>query len=158
MENVNLTQENFAKLAQFTENNKDVKGCLIPILQEAQNIFGYLPIEVQKNISDALNVSAAEIYGVVTFYSQFTLVPKGKYTIAVCMGTACYVKGSQNIVDRLKRELNLEVGETSADGLYTLEATRCIGACGLSPALTVNGEVYGRLKDEDIPVILRKYQ
>lgn len=158
MEKVNLTQENFAKLEQFIEKNKDTKGALIPILQEAQNIFGYLPVEVQKNISDALNVPVAEIYGVVTFYSQFTLVPKGKYTIAVCLGTACYVKGSKNIIDKLKRELNLEIGETSADGKYTLEATRCIGACGLAPALTVNGEVYGRLKEEDIPVILKKYE
>lgn len=153
-----LTQENFVKLEQVIQKNKGTKGALIPVLHGAQEIFGYLSMEVQKKISEALNVPVAEIYGVVTFYSQFTLKPRGKYTIRVCLGTACYVKGSKSIIDKISRELNIEVGNTTNDGKYTFETTRCIGACGLGPVLTVNGDVYGKLVEADIPEILKKYE
>lgn len=153
-----LIQENFVKLEEVIRKNKGTKGALIPVLHGAQEIFGYLSMEVQKKISEALNVPVAEIYGVVTFYSQFTLKPRGKYTIRVCLGTACYVKGSKSIIDKISRELNIEVGNTTDDGKYTFETTRCIGACGLGPVLTVNGDVYGKLVEADIPEILKKYE
>ncbi|QZY56005.1 NADH-quinone oxidoreductase subunit NuoE [Crassaminicella profunda] len=152
-----FTKENFAKLEEIIAKNKDKQGALIPVLNEAQKIFGCLPIEVQKEISKGLNISLAEIYGVVTFYAQFSLEPKGEYTIGVCLGTACYVKGSQKVLDRIKKELNIEVGKTSPDGKFTLEATRCIGACGLAPVMTINEDVYGRLTEADVPGILQKY-
>ncbi|MEW9121189.1 MAG: NAD(P)H-dependent oxidoreductase subunit E [Thermotaleaceae bacterium] len=152
-----LTKENFERLEAVIEKNKGKKGSLMPVLHEGQKIFGCLPLEVQKRISDALDMPLAEIYGVVTFYSQFTLDPKGDYTIGVCMGTACYVKGSQKIIDRIKKEAKVEVGSTSADGKFSLEATRCIGACGLAPVLTVNEDVYGRLVEADVPGIIAKY-
>ncbi|MCT4620824.1 MAG: NADH-quinone oxidoreductase subunit NuoE [Marinisporobacter sp.] len=152
-----FTEENFKKLEEVIVKNKDKQGALIPVLNEAQKIFGCLPIEVQKEISKGLNIPLAEIYGVVTFYAQFSLEPKGEYTIGVCLGTACYVKGSQKVLDRIKEELNIEVGKTSKDGKFTLEATRCIGACGLAPVMTINEDVYGRLVESDIPSILQKY-
>ncbi len=152
-----LTQENFDKLNLAIEANKDRPGALMPILHEAQIIFGACPLEVQETISEALSIPLAEIYGVVTFYSQFTLVPNGDFLIGVCMGTACYVKGSQNIIDRVTRETGVEVAATSADGKFTLEATRCIGACGLAPVITVNEDVYGRITEADVPDILSKY-
>ncbi len=152
-----LAQENFDKLNQYIADNKDRPGALMPVLQEGQKIFGALPLEVQKVISEKLNIPLAEIYGVVTFYSQFTLVPAGDYTVSVCMGTACYVRGAQAIIDKIGTELKLKVGSTSADGKYTLLATRCIGACGLAPVMTVNEDVYGRITDKDITTILAKY-
>lgn len=152
-----LTQENFDKLDRFIAENKDRPGPLMPVLQEGQKIFGALPLEVQQMISEKLNVPLAEIYGVVTFYSQFTLEPVGDYLVAVCMGTACYVRGAQAIIDKIGSELNLKVGATSADGKYTLQATRCIGACGLAPVMTVNEDVYGRISDKDVTTILAKY-
>ncbi|MCT4620828.1 MAG: NAD(P)H-dependent oxidoreductase subunit E [Marinisporobacter sp.] len=152
-----FTEENFAKLEEIIQKHKDTKGALMPVLNDAQKLFGCLPLQVQKKISKGLNIPMAEIYGVVTFYAQFSLEPKGEYTIGVCLGTACYVKGAQKIIDRIKKEINVEVGKTSADGKYTLEATRCIGACGLAPVLTVNEDVYGRLVEGDVPGILEKY-
>ena len=136
---------------------KKMNGALMPALQTAQGIYGYLPIEVQKIVSEELNVPLEEIFGVATFYSQFKLNPIGKYSVSVCLGTACYVKGAGNIIDRLKRELNLEEGGTSADGMFSLAATRCIGCCGLAPVMTVNEDVYGKLVADDIPGILSKY-
>lgn len=130
----------------------------MPVLHEAQHIFGAIPIEVQKVISEKLNVPMAEIYGVVTFYSQFTLEPKGQYLIGVCLGTACYVRGAQQLVDKISEMTGVGVGKTSADGKFSLEATRCIGACGLAPVLTVNEDVYGRLTLDDIPGIVNKYK
>ena len=152
-----LTEENFVKLDKIIEKYINTKGGLMPVLNDAQKIFGYLPIEVQKKISEGLDIPLAEIYGVITFYSQFSLMPKGEYTIGVCMGTACYVKDAQRIIDRIKAEINIEIGQTSPDGKFTLEATRCIGACGLAPVLTINEDVYGRLVEVDIPEILEKY-
>lgn len=153
-----LCEESFAKLNKVIEDYKDISGALMLILQEAQEIFGYLPIEVQKVIADSLNIPLAEVYGVVTFYSQFRLNPVGKNVISVCLGTACYVKGAQKLVDAISNDLNIQVGETSKDGNFTLEATRCIGACGLAPVLTVNEDVYGRLTEADIKNILAKYK
>lgn len=153
-----LTDENFEKLHKVIEEHKDMQGPLMPILHEAQHIFGAIPIEVQKVISEKLNTPLAEIYGVVTFYSQFTLEPKGEYLISVCLGTACYVRGAQQLIDKISEMTNVSVGTTSPNGKFSLEATRCIGACGLAPVLTVNEDVYGRLTVNDIPGIMSKYQ
>ena len=135
-----------------------MKGALIPVLHEAQVLYGYLPIQVQKKISEGMNVPLAEIYGVVTFYTQFSLQPKGKYKVQVCLGTACYVKGAGQIYDKLKQELGLEEDGTTEDGLFSLEACRCIGACGLAPVITINEDVYGRLVLDDIEKIIRQYR
>lgn len=153
-----LNEENFAKLDRVIESSLGMQGPLMPVLHEAQHIFGAIPFEVQKVISEKLNVPLAEIYGVVTFYSQFTLEPKGQYLIGVCLGTACYVRGAQQIVDKIAELTGVTVGMTSEDGKFSLEATRCIGACGLAPVLTVNEDVYGRLVLDDIPGIVQKYQ
>ena len=130
----------------------------MPVLHKAQEIFGCLSLDVQKYISKELDIPVSDIYGVATFYSQFTLKPKGKYKIGVCMGTACYVKGSQAILNELAKELDMKVGDTTDDGLFTLEATRCLGACGLAPIIMINDDVYGRLKPEDIKEIVAKYK
>lgn len=148
-------QENLLKAAIL--KHKDEKGALIPVLHKAQEIYGYLPIEVQKMVSEGLGIPLTEIYGVVTFYTQFTLQPKGKYHIGVCLGTACYVKGSGKIIDKIKEKLGIEVAECTDDGKFSLEATRCIGACGLAPVITINEDVYGRLSVDDIEEILEKY-
>lgn len=151
-------KEKLRDLDYFIEERKTKKGALMEVLHEAQHMFGYLPIEVQQKISRGLGVPLAEVYGVVTFYSQFTLIPKGKYEIGVCMGTACYVKGSQKVIDVISQELDLAVGGTSPDGKFSLTATRCIGACGLAPVITVNEDVFGRLKDGDAKDIVDKYK
>ncbi len=152
------TPEQEAQLKQVIESHKGQKGAVIPVLHEAQAIYGYLPIEVQEMISEGLDVPLAEIYGIVTFYAQFSLNPKGRYQIGVCLGTACYVKGSGDILDKVKELLNIEVGECSADGKFSLDATRCIGACGLAPVMTVNDDVYGRLTVDEVEGILKKYE
>ena len=152
-----LTEENFQRLQVAIDENRNKKGALMPVLHEAQKIFGCIPLEVQKRISEELSVPLSEIYGVVTFYSQFTLVARGEYVIGVCLGTACYVKGAQPIIDKVSELTGTKVGKTSTDGKFTLEATRCIGACGLAPVLTVNEDVYGRLVVADIPGIVKKY-
>lgn len=151
------TKEQEEKLLAVIEKHKGQDGALIPVLHEAQDIYGYLPIEVQQMISDGLGVSMAEIYGVVTFYTQFSINPKGVYKIGVCLGTACYVKGSGNILDRIKDKLGIDVDGCTPDGKFSLDATRCIGACGLAPVMTVNDDVYGRLVPEDVDGILEKY-
>ena len=151
-------KDKYALLQEAIAELKDQPGALMPVLQRAQGIFGCVPMDVQKIIAEGLGVTLSEVYGVATFYSQFHLEPNGKYTISVCLGTACYVKGSQKVLDRLSQELNTPVGKTSPDGLFTLNATRCLGACGLAPVMTVNDEVYGRLVPDDIPGILAKYR
>ena len=151
-------KEKYAKLAEAIAQHKDQKGALMPVLQAAQNIFGYVPMDVQEIIADGLNTTLSEVYGVATFYSQFSLEPKGEYVIGVCLGTACYVKGSQKVLDKLSEELGIPVGKTTADGRFTLQATRCLGACGLAPVMMINEEVYGRLTPDDIPDILAKYK
>lgn len=129
---------------QLFSEYKPIKDNLIQMLNEIQEHYGYVPMEVQKELSEFLSIPMAEIYGVVTFYSRFSLKPKGKYNISVCMGTACYVKGSQKIMDRLLERLQIKPGETTKDGMFSIEETRCVGACGLAPVFTVNGEVYGK--------------
>ena len=137
---------------------KQDKDNLIQILNDVQEHYGYIPVHAQKAISEYLSVPMAEIYGVITFYSRFTLKPKGKYHIAVCLGTACYVKGSQKIMDRLEERLGIKTGETSKDGKFSVEATRCVGACGLAPVFTVNGEVYGKATVQKLDQILDELQ
>ncbi len=137
---------------------KQDKDNLIQILNDVQEHYGYIPVLAQKAISEYLNIPMAEIYGVITFYSRFTLKPKGKYHIAVCLGTACYVKGSQKIMDRLEERLGIKTGETSKDGKFSIEATRCVGACGLAPVFTVNGEVYGKATVQKLDQILDELQ
>ena len=151
------TAEQEQALDLVIEKYKDTNGALIPVLHEAQEIYGYLPIEVQKMISEKMSVPLSEIYGVVTFYTQFSLNPKGEYKIGVCLGTACYVKGSGDILNKIKEKLHIEVGECSPDGKFSLDATRCIGACGLAPVMTINEDVYGRLAADDVEGILEKY-
>lgn len=160
MQNFPLTdnKEKFDELQKVIDEYKDKEGPLMPILHKAQEIFGCISLDVQKYISEALDIPITDIYGVVTFYSQFTLQPKGKYNIGVCMGTACYVKGSQRILDEIIKVLNIKVGETTKDGKFTIEATRCLGACGLAPVIMINDDVYGRLNPEDISDIIKKYK
>ena len=149
--------EKLVKLQEIIAENKDKQGSLIHVLHEAQLIYGYLPIEVQKIIAEGMNIPLAEVYGVVTFYAQFSLKPKGEYKISVCLGTACYVKGADLVLDKLKESLDIQVGDCTEDGKFSLDACRCIGACGLAPVLTINDDVYGRLTVDDIPGILAKY-
>lgn len=151
------TNEQEARLMEVIAAHKDEKGAAIPVLHKAQEIYGYLPIEVQKMISEGLGVPLAEIYGIVTFYTQFSLNPKGEYQIGVCLGTACYVKGSGDILQEIKDILKIDVGECTPDGKFSLDATRCVGACGLAPVVTINDDVYGRLSKGEIGDILAKY-
>lgn len=145
------------KLSEILNKYVQDKSNLIQILNEVQDYYGYVPEKAQVAISNYLNMPMAEIYGVVTFYSRFTLKPKGKYHIAVCLGTACFVKGSENVLERAKERLGIDVGETTADGKFSLEATRCIGACGLAPVFTVNEEVYGKATVKMMDEVLDKY-
>ena len=154
---VKITDQQMSEIIAIVDKYRDDKGALIPVLHEVQEYFGYLPIEVQKVISDELHIPLAEIYGVVTFYAQFTTQPKGKYTVSVCLGTACYVKGSGKILEKFESILGIKAGEVSGDGMFGIEACRCIGACGLAPVITVNDDVYGRLTVDDIDAILEKY-
>ena len=152
------TKEQEEQLLKVIAEHKGVEGALIPVMHEAQDIYGYLPIEVQKIISEGLDVPLAEVYGVATFYARFTLEPKGEHHIGVCLGTACYVKGSGKILERIEKNLGIAVGGCTEDGKFSLEATRCIGACGLAPVLTIGEEVYGRLTEDEIDGILAKYK
>jgi NADH:ubiquinone oxidoreductase subunit E len=151
-------KEKLDALTRYIKANKSRPGPLMPIMQKAQELFGALPFEVQKHISEEMNIPMCDIYGVATFYSQFSLEPKGKHLIGVCMGTACYVKNAEPILKRLAEELQTPPGYTTPDGLFTLEATRCLGCCGLAPVIMVDDQVYGRLKPDDIPGILNKYR
>lgn len=151
-------QEKLEQIQEIIERHKGEKGALIPVLHEVQEVYGYLPLEIQQLISEGLDISLSEVYGVATFYSQFTLNPKGQYEIGVCLGTACYVKNAQLIIDKICKELDIQVGDTTEDGLFTLVATRCLGCCGLAPVMMINDDVYGRLVEGDIPKILEKYK
>ena len=152
------TKEQYDALDRVIEEHIQEPGALMPVLQGAQEIFGCVPIDVQKYIAQALHTTLSDVYGVATFYSQFSLQPKGEYLVSVCLGTACCVKGSQKVLDKLSEVLNVEVGQTTADGRFTLQATRCLGACGLAPVMTINDEVYGRLTPDQIPAIIDKYR
>lgn len=155
---MNANREKIDELKQFIRPFKTKPGSLMAILHKAQMIFGYLPLEVQNIISKEMNIPLAQVYGVATFYSHFSLVPKGKHEIAVCLGTACYVRGAQNIMDKINEELKIKPGETTEDLNFSLEATRCIGACGLAPVMTVSGDVYGKLTPGEVTKILSKYK
>ena len=157
MGQTSLSLENFEKLSLFIEQHSGVTDGLMPILHEAQAIFGYIPLEVQKFISKKTGISVARIHGVVTFYSQFSTEPKGEHVVGVCLGTACYVKGAQAILQKFKEELGIEPDQTTADGKYSLVATRCIGACGLAPVITIDDDVYGKVDPSQIDKILTKY-
>ena len=151
------TKEQEEKLKAFIAAHKEEGGALMPVLQYAQEVYGYLPIEVQTMVAEGLDIPLEEVYGVSTFYSQFALTPKGRYNISGCLGTACYVKGSGKLIERIQERLGIGPEECTADGRFSLTACRCIGACGLAPVLTVNDDVYGRLEPEDIDGILDKY-
>ncbi|MBQ1205908.1 MAG: NADH-quinone oxidoreductase subunit NuoE [Clostridia bacterium] len=156
-----LTQEQIAaknaELEAYISENKDVEGVLIPVMQKAQELFGYLSLETMELISERLDVPVSEIYGVATFYALFSLTPKGEYVISVCTGTACYVKGAQLVLDEVKKQLGIESGETTPDGKFSIQDTRCLGCCGLAPVMVINNDVYGRLEPADIKDILAKY-
>lgn len=152
-----VTPEETQKIKKIVSEHKNMQGSLIPILHEVQEYYGYLPYEVQKLIAEELDIPVSEVYGVVSFYTRFKMTPVGKYKISVCLGTACYVKGADKIIDEIKNEIKIEEGQTSADKLYTLEATRCIGACGLAPVMTVNEDVYGKVEPGQVKEIIAKY-
>ena len=145
------------KMQEILKKYTKDKSNLIQILNEVQEYYGYIPKSAQVEISEYLGLPMAEVYGVITFYSRFTLKPKGKYNIAVCLGTACFVKGSEKVLDRVKEKLGIDVGETTPDGKFSIEATRCIGACGLAPVFTVNDEVYGKATPEMIDKVIDEY-
>ena len=152
------TPEQEAKLKEIIAAHKGQEGALMPVLQEAQELYGYLPIEVQTKIAEGLETSLEQVYGVSTFYSWFNLEPKGEHLIRVCLGTACYVKGSQDVLDELSKQLGVEPGHTTPDGKFTLEATRCLGCCGLAPVFVIDDEVFGRATPSGVKAILDKYR
>jgi NADH:ubiquinone oxidoreductase subunit E len=152
-----FTPEQVAKLDSIIEKHKGQAGGLIPVLEEAQVCLEYLPLSVQKRIAAGLNLPLSRIYGVVTFYSFFTMTPRGKYTIRVCLGTACYVRGGKALTDALEKQFGIKDGETTADRLFTLESVRCLGACGLGPVVVVNEDVHGRVKPAKIKDVLNQY-
>ena len=145
-----------SELKEILKNYEKDKSNLIQILNQVQEKYGYISQDAQKEISEYLDISMAEVYGVITFYSRFTLKPKGKYNIAVCLGTACFVKGSEKVLDKVKEILKIDVGQTTEDGLFSIEATRCVGACGLAPVFTVNDEVYGKATPEMVESVIKR--
>lgn len=152
-----LTVEMYNELEQYIDSMPSTKGELIRVLHKAQSIFGYLPEEVQKFVGKKLGVSTAKVFGVVSFYSYFTMTPKGDNPIAICMGTACYVRGAEKVQDEFCKQLGIEVGETTEDGKFSIDALRCVGACGLAPVVLVGEKVYGRVTVEDVKKIIAEY-
>ena len=156
---ISADDERFIELKEYIDSLAGIQGVAMPVLHEAQRIFGYLPLEVQKFISKETGVPVAELYGITTFYSQFNLVPQGKHKVGICLGTACYVKGAQAVLNETATAMGVSVGETTADGLFTLEATRCLGCCGLAPVMMIDDDVYAKLDNtSSIPDILQKYR
>ena len=153
-----LNEKAVKQIEEIIAKYQDEKTPLMMILSDVQHEFGYIPLEVQELISEKTGIPVSDIYGVVTFYSFFSLTPKGKYVVGVCLGTACYVKGSQQVLDKFAELLNIKSGETTADGLFTLDALRCIGACGIAPALTINGKVYPKVAVADVAKIVEEYR
>ena len=145
------------ELKEFIDIEKSQPGALMPVLQKAQEIYGYLPVEVQSMVADGLGISLSEVYGVATFYSQFSLNPKGIYQISICLGTACYVKGADKILEALESRLGIKCGECTPDGVFSLDSCRCVGACGLAPVMMINDDVYGRMTEDQIDDIQKKY-
>ena len=155
---IQLKQSQIDKIAEICKLFNNDEGELINVLHKTQHTFGYLPAEVQEVIARELKISVAKVYGVVTFYSFFTMLPKGKNPISICMGTACYVRGAEKVLDELKKELNIKVGETTPDGNFSLSCLRCVGACGLAPVLMIGEKTYGRVSPEGIKDILKEYE
>lgn len=153
-----LNEASVAKITEICDRYVNEKTPLMMILSDIQNEYGYIPLEVQELVSKKTGISVAEIYGVVTFYSFFSLKPNGKYVIGCCLGTACYVKGAQQVIDKFSELLNIKAGETTEDGMFTLDALRCIGACGIAPAVTINGKVYPKVTVDAIPKIIEDYR
>ena len=153
-----LTPEVMRKIDEIIERYKDKPGSLIPVLAETQGITGYLPVELQEHIAAGLNLPGSTVYGVVTFYSFFSMIPKGRHIIKLCLGTACYVRGIKEVLNRLENELNLKVGETSEDRRFSLEAVRCLGACGLAPVMVVDEDTYGSVTPETALKIVNGYE
>lgn len=153
-----LKKECFTELETFINSLADKNGALISVLHKAQEIFGYLPEEVQTFVAEQLGISVAKVYGVVSFYSFFTMTPKGKFPIAVCMGTACYVRGAEKVLHEFQNQLGIKTGETTVDGLFSIDALRCVGACGLAPVVLVGEDVYGRDEAKDVAAIIKKYR
>ena len=153
-----LKKECFNELETFVNKLSDKNGALISVLHKAQEIFGYLPQEVQSFVAEQLGISIAKVYGVVSFYSYFTMTPKGKFPVAVCMGTACYVRGAEKVLHDFEKQLGIKTGETSLDGLFSIDALRCVGACGLAPVVLVGEDVYGRDEAKDVTAIIKKYR
>lgn len=149
-------RDKIEKFENFVDSKKDMKGSLIALLQKAQEIFGYIPEPIVKIIEKKTDYLESEIFGVATFYSQFTLIPRGKYSISVCMGTACYVKGAQDILDDFKKELNIDVGGTTEDMLFSIVETRCVGLCALAPVVSINDKMYTHFKREDVKKVLKE--
>ena len=153
-----LKKECFSELETFINGLPDKNGALISVLHKAQEIFGYLPQEVQTFVAEQLGISVAKVYGVVSFYSFFTMTPKGKHPVSVCLGTACYVRGAGKVLEDLEKHLGIKAGETTADGLFSIDALRCVGACGLAPVVLVGEDVYGRDEAKDVKTIIKKYK
>lgn len=153
-----LLDRYFRELDEYIEGLCDKKGSLIAVLHKAQGIFGYLPHEVQEHVAEKLELSLSKVYGVVSFYSFFTMLPKGEFPISVCMGTACYVRGADKVLDEFKRLLNIDAGETTADGKFSIDALRCVGACGLAPVVLVGEKVYGKVTPEQVKGIIEEYE
>jgi len=151
------TKEQEQELKEAIALNKNRKGALMPVIQEAQRIYGYMPEEVQKMVAEGMNVSLSEVYGVVTFYSQFSLTPKGKYKIVICMGTACYVVGAGDVLEKFEQELDIKDGECTPDMKFSLDSARCVGACGLAPVLSVNEDVHAKVDVDMVPGIIAQY-
>lgn len=151
-----LQEKAVAQIKEICSRYKNEKTPLMMILSDIQNEYGYIPLEVQELVSAETGISVAEIYGVVTFYSFFSLNPKGKYIIGCCLGTACYVKGAQNVIDKFSEILGIKPGQTTSDGLFTLDALRCIGACGIAPAVSISGTVYPKMSIDKVPAIIKE--
>lgn len=157
MAKIKLPEPKVSELQEVCKSFNYEKGELINILHKAQSIFGYLPAEVQELVARELNISVAHVYGVVTFYSFFTMIPKGTHPISICLGTACYVRGAEKVLDEFKKELNIQVGQTTVDGKFSLSCLRCVGACGLAPVVMVGDKVYGRVAPDGVKDIIAEY-
>ncbi|MDF1570937.1 MAG: NAD(P)H-dependent oxidoreductase subunit E [Bacteroidales bacterium] len=154
---VELRKDQIEKIHSFCDAFNNAHGELINVLHKTQSEFGYLPAEVQEVIADRMGLPVAKVFGVVTFYSFFTMIPKGEFPISICTGTACYVRGAENVLAEFKKQLNIEVGETSADGKFSLSCLRCVGACGLAPVVLVGDKTYGRVAPDDVKEIISEY-
>lgn len=158
MSKIELQQCQKDKIAEICKEFRNDPGELINVLHKCQGEFGYIPEEVQREVAKGLKITPAQVYGVVTFYSFFTMIPKGKHSVSVCMGTACYVRGAENVLEELKKELKIEVGGVTPDGKFSLDSLRCVGACGLAPVVLIGDKVYGRLESGQIAGILAEYE